>query len=100
MASGSAALVKFITPLTFCNVVSNDLTIRKAVVDPSTGKQLLQLTIPTAHYRKGDITEMVNKFITDTEVKIIINKHTRNATVATGHQVLFMSQALYDFFRA
>ena len=40
---------------------------------------------------------MVNKFIADTEAKIIINKHTGKATVVTGHQVLFMSQTLYDF---
>ena len=43
---------------------------------------------------------MVNKFIDDTKVKIIINKHTGKATVAMGHQLLFMNQTLYDFFRA
>ena len=43
-----------------------------------------ELTIPNGHYKKGDITALVNKFIADTNVKITINKHTGKATVATG----------------
>ena len=62
-------------------------------------KQLPTPTIPNVHYRKGDVMASVNKFIADTDAKIIINKHTAKATMATGHQELFMSQALYEFFR-
>ena len=71
-------------PLTFYNVVNDEFAIRKSVPEPSTQKQLPQLTIPNGHYGKGNIMDSVNKFIADTNTKITINKHTRKATVPMG----------------
>ena len=83
--------------ITFYNVVSDELTIRKVVSEPNTQNHATQLTIPNGHYWKGDVTETVNKFIADTKAKITINKHTGKVTVATGRQALFMSPGLYEF---
>ena len=79
--------------LTFYNVVNNELAIRKAVAETTT---------PAYHshrsLRKGDVTEMVNKFIDDTEAKITINIHTGKATCGYGAPSAFHdSSFIYDF---